>query len=245
MDSRQAAEAVEFHARLSAEWEAKYGRARFQKRKAALERCLAGRMLSGTEWLDAGCGTGTLSRWLAEAGAGVHSVDAAPEMVAIATALNARHAASARLAASQRAVVECLPFPDQRFDGVLCSSVIEYLESPAKCLHEIWRVLRPGGTLLVSAPNRQSLVRQGLKAALALTTAFQHPWPAYLALSRQAYAAGEFAALLRQCGFEVDSVHPLGASFPFFQNSRFGPSLYMFCCEKAASGPQGTVAENL
>jgi SAM-dependent methyltransferase len=45
-----------------------------------------------------------------------------------------------------------LPFPDQQFDAVLCSQVLEHVFTPDEFLAEIHRVLRPGGTLLLAVP---------------------------------------------------------------------------------------------
>jgi SAM-dependent methyltransferase len=50
------------------------------------------------------------------------------------------------------AVGEQLPFADESFDLVFCSQVLCYAEEPGKVVSEIYRVLRAGGTLLVSAP---------------------------------------------------------------------------------------------
>ena len=44
-------------------------------------------------------------------------------------------------------------FPDSTFDHVLMMEVIEHLEDPRKALHEVARVVRPGGELVVSFPN--------------------------------------------------------------------------------------------
>jgi len=50
------------------------------------------------------------------------------------------------------AVGEQLPFPDESFDLVFCSQVLCYADEPSQVVGEIHRVLRVGGTLLVSAP---------------------------------------------------------------------------------------------
>ena len=42
-----------------------------------------------------------------------------------------------------------LPFPDERFDVVVCTQVYEYVEDIAAALNEARRVLRSGGRLLV------------------------------------------------------------------------------------------------
>ena len=76
--------AVAYHASLADAWEHHYRKRSFQMRQTVLLKALEGRDLPGTLWLDAGCGTGTLARWLATHGCSVLGVDAASEMVVAA-----------------------------------------------------------------------------------------------------------------------------------------------------------------
>jgi SAM-dependent methyltransferase len=41
---------------------------------------------------------------------------------------------------------------DRTFDTVFCSQVLEYVQEPGQALRECFRVLKPGGTLVLSAP---------------------------------------------------------------------------------------------
>lgn len=45
---------------------------------------------------------------------------------------------------------ESLPLPDDSFDIVISTQVLEHVDDPAACLSEMFRVLAPGGTLLLS-----------------------------------------------------------------------------------------------
>ena len=97
--------------------------------------------------LDAGAGTGALSRRLTAGLPGVHPVlvDLSPAMLARAADLR-----DPRVVAR----VESLPFPDASFDVVMCAWVIETVDEPRAAVHELLRVLRPGGTLVYSCCSR-------------------------------------------------------------------------------------------
>ncbi|MDR1090486.1 MAG: class I SAM-dependent methyltransferase [Prevotella sp.] len=45
-----------------------------------------------------------------------------------------------------------IPAPDNSFDAILCSEVLEHIPYPEKAIVEFSRLLRPGGTLLITAP---------------------------------------------------------------------------------------------
>lgn len=45
-----------------------------------------------------------------------------------------------------------LPMDDETYDQVICTQVIEHVREPDKMMSELHRVLRPGGTLWISAP---------------------------------------------------------------------------------------------
>jgi ubiquinone/menaquinone biosynthesis C-methylase UbiE len=45
-----------------------------------------------------------------------------------------------------------IPVPDASFDVVLCSEVLEHIPNPVAAIQEFARVLKPGGTLLLTAP---------------------------------------------------------------------------------------------
>src|SRR3712207_9387510 len=50
-----------------------------------------------------------------------------------------------------------MPLPDASIDRVLVVHALETVESPSELLHEIWRILTPGGRIILVAPNRRGL----------------------------------------------------------------------------------------
>lgn len=52
---------------------------------------------------------------------------------------------------------EELPLPDAAIDRLLLVHALEFAESPRDMLHEAWRVLAPGGRLVIVVPNRRGL----------------------------------------------------------------------------------------
>ena len=47
-----------------------------------------------------------------------------------------------------------LPFEDTSFDGVILTVSVQYLTSPVEVFREVGRILRPGGTLVITFSNR-------------------------------------------------------------------------------------------
>jgi len=51
--------------------------------------------------------------------------------------------------------VDRLPFSSGEFDGVLIDNVLEHIESPQSLIEEVYRVLKPFGTLLIGVPGKK------------------------------------------------------------------------------------------
>lgn len=104
------------------------------------------RYVTGDFIVDVGCGEGiTLEKLLkAFPGKKIWGVDAEAENIAICNTHNLPVMAGD---------VYQLPFEDGSVDCVLFSEVIEHLDTPEKALLEFYRVLRPGGRIIIIFPN--------------------------------------------------------------------------------------------
>lgn len=228
-------EPVAFHAELAADWEQRYRKRSFRARQIVLAECLHGLDLAGSRWLDAGCGTGTLSRWLADRGCHVLGVDAASSMIELATqfAQKSPHADTLKFARVESIVP--LPVDNASMNGVLCSSVLEYVEHPRACLQEFARILKTGGLLLASVPSRDSLVRRAQVACHRLGARVGQDWLPFVRHSRHQYSVQEFTRLLSECGLVTERVLSFGSPLPRrVQRLRRAGSLLMFMARKAA-----------
>jgi len=108
------------------------------------------------------------------------------------------------------------------------------VQSPPQVLAELARVLRPGGRLLVSVPNRRALLRRALKTAHWSRVQLRlSPWPRWLALSRHEYTQREFARLLVATPLEVRSWRYYGPGLPAtLADTRYGGTLLLYACGK-------------
>jgi ubiquinone/menaquinone biosynthesis C-methylase UbiE len=112
----------------------------------------------GESVLDVGCGTGGVTIpakiRVGENGSAA-GIDPSPEMIAVAR----RKAQRAGIEIDFRVgVIESLPFPDETFDVVTSSLMMHHLPQhlQVKGMAEIWRVLKPGGRLLIADMKRPS-----------------------------------------------------------------------------------------
>jgi 2-polyprenyl-3-methyl-5-hydroxy-6-metoxy-1,4-benzoquinol methylase len=108
----------------------------------------AAEMIAGRSVLDAGCGEGYGASLLAALATRVLAVDRA-EAITIASA---RHR-EARLAFRSLDLMQ-LPSLGERFDVVVSFQVIEHLPEPVDFLRALAACTAPGGTLIVTTPNR-------------------------------------------------------------------------------------------
>ena len=99
----------------------------------------------GLRILDAGCGPGHYSAVLYKRGFRVTGVDGSDEMLAIA------RASTPEIEFKSADLTRHLPLSDASFDYVLCIEVLRYLPDITEMLSQLARVLRPGGTCLITA----------------------------------------------------------------------------------------------
>jgi SAM-dependent methyltransferase/SOS-response transcriptional repressor LexA len=108
--------------------------------------------------LDVGCGTGRDLGFLLKKGRDAFGVDASQEVLAAAQSALEAHGLPVHGRLFKSELPDLSLFGDGEFDGVLCSAVLMHLAGDKlfDAVYALRRVLRPGGTLLVSVPSSRS-----------------------------------------------------------------------------------------
>ncbi|MDI6760026.1 MAG: methyltransferase domain-containing protein [Candidatus Brocadiaceae bacterium] len=153
--------------------------------------------------LDVGCGSGPYTAYLSHRPDSlIVACDISLQMVKEAK----RHielsgnSTATKFSASN---LECLPFKDKTFDGIICAQVIEHLLDDCKGLRELYRVLKPAGRLIIATDNKNNYASrllsfpvEVLKKAFRLKrTAWEYP--------HKDYEPKEFCAMLSETGFNI------------------------------------------
>ena len=147
----------------------------------------------GDHVLDVGCGTGYLPRLLADrvtSEGQVTGLDASPAMIGYS-----RHHAPANCS-YVTAEAQDIPLPDKSFDAVISSFALHHIAPTARAaaLQEMFRVLRPGGHLLIAEfrPPEGHPVEHFLNAFFghAMRTGLRESLP----------------PLATEAGFEIDTI---------------------------------------
>ena len=124
---------------------------RYDYKKKLLERFAQG--MQGRSLLEVGCGLGLELGWLGRLGYKVTGVDLAPRAVDLCNDYLGRLGVDGQAVAQN---AEALEFPDDSFDAVYSSGVLQHTPNIEQAIGEVWRVLRPGGKILIILYHRHS-----------------------------------------------------------------------------------------
>ena len=223
-------ESVSFHNHIADSWSARYKSRGFSRRLDFFRRLFSFYCNHDSLWLDAGCGSGVLSRELVSFGAKVKGIDASRPMISLAIAESS--------SIKNRLSFECvdglydIAYASSSLDGILCSSVLEYISSPIRALSEFSRILSPNGVLILSIPNYSSFLRSFqflLRDFLAFFGVNVFP---YLSVSCHAFTRDDISLLLDRTGFNLVSLDYYDPFVPSSLFSVVSPSLIVLVATK-------------
>jgi SAM-dependent methyltransferase len=147
--------------------------------------------------LEAGCGAGYWVAALRAAGLDVEGIEYSRDLVALVN----RVQPDLPVAYGDALAIDC---PDDTYASYLSFGVVEHRqEGPEPFLAEAYRVLRPGGALLITVPHLGPVRRA--KARLGS----YEPAPPAQPFFQYGFTAAEFGGFVRQAGFDVAYTRPL------------------------------------
>src|SRR5262245_30236334 len=118
--------------------------------------------LQGKVCLEVGCARGTVSHFLRNAGGTWFHADTDKSNVAAAMTFVKE--------GILQIPVNVLPFPDSTFDVIVSLDYLEHVHDDGAAMNELFRVLKPGGQLLISTPTTgPAFVLNKIKPAIGLT----------------------------------------------------------------------------
>jgi len=117
--------------------------------RASIKLFKAAKLMPEELVLDAGCGIGGSSRLMADKfQCNVTGIDLAQKFIEAARFLTKATGFEERTAFKQGSILE-MTFKDNTFDTVLCQHVLMNIEDKIKAIKEFYRVLKPGGKLIL------------------------------------------------------------------------------------------------
>ena len=187
-------------------WSRKYAEGGpLARRRDVITGVLASLVTRPARVLDFGCGTGDVASQLHTLGYAVTGCDISPQMLAVARERNPG------IEWLQLTRGSNLPFPEGSFDAMVASSVLEYVDDLDALLHEFHRIMRPGGTVLVTVPNPRHPLRRLERLARDLAQLGDFKWlkrnkrldgfARYLGASQNHFKLERWAALFSAHGF--------------------------------------------
>jgi malonyl-ACP O-methyltransferase BioC len=152
------------------------------------------------QWLDAGCGIGFLGGKIKEKKIGI-------KLFQTDIAFNSLKHIKTNKNLCTQADLENIPYKDSVFNGIVCSSVFQWIPDINKALKEIYRIMKNNGVLIFSV-----FIDGSFSQIFYVRKLFNLPYNIFLP------KLDEFNAILKECGFSNIKVKSFCEDY-YFKNA--------------------------
>jgi 2-polyprenyl-3-methyl-5-hydroxy-6-metoxy-1,4-benzoquinol methylase len=199
--------ATDFHSDIAEDFDNKYNDSPdFIERFDVWSKFLTQYIQPNQSVLDAGCGSGIFSFFLAARGVNVLGIDGAEGMVNLCTKKQVEKGVkNIEFRHGQ------LPFDSSqlgKYDAIISSSVLEYVPALEETIQSFYEMLPINGHLIISLPNNQSYYRKLESMFFNITGK-----PIYLNHVHNKFSVQQFNGKMKSVGFEFLESHYYAANY--------------------------------
>jgi glycosyltransferase involved in cell wall biosynthesis/SAM-dependent methyltransferase len=189
--------AIDFHSDTAIEFNDNYQKSpQFQERFIVWTSLFEQYIKPEMSVLDAGCGSGIFSIYLAQKKCTVVGIDGSKKMIELCNQYKTEKSLSISFLRAELPFINPKDFAHK--DVVLCSSVLEYIVDYQKVIEQFKEILNSNGVLIISMPNQESWYRKVEKYIFRLTQK-----PTYYAYTQHVISEKSFTKTLNLYGFEL------------------------------------------
>lgn len=191
-------DAIKYHSEVSKKFDNHYYKSSLFKERFQIWSSLINKYLRKEDVvLDAGCGSGIFSFYIAKKGNKVTAIDGSAKMIGLCKMRSIDYENI-----DINFLIKRLPFGEissfGKFDLIISSSVLEYIIEYQQCLDDFKTLLNTNGILIISFPNEKSIYR---KIEKILFSIFKKP--KYLEFVKNMLTIKKLNNIMEKKGFEI------------------------------------------
>ena len=207
--------AIDFHSDTALQFQEKYKKSKqFKERYKVWTQLFDKYIYPDMSVLDAGCGAGIFSYYLATKKCKVTGLDGSEKMIELCKNSYVQKDSTLSFLRDNLPFQNHLKYGEK--EAIVCSSVLEYLPDYKSIIAQFSQILNDNGILIISMPNQDCWYRKIEKYIFQITGK-----PDYFPYLKQVVKADMFSNELRDFGFELQELQ-------YYPNTHFYTKIFNY-----------------